>query len=571
MDDNELAKYPGLGLRRGAWYVRKRTPVDLQHVERRRSVRYSLDTTSFREAVKRYPFKMAEIQADFERMRHELREQGKVSAALAVGKLERLSEGEIESLAAAWWARREAYRQPQVDEDDPLAVLAEEEALLARRDEGDGDPVRNLADRLLVDAGMASKPLRVGRIKTQVAYPLVDRSTIQYRYLCELITRALPLEVALARDALTVDRSAPYDPLFNPAGRKVQGQSFGGPDHRLLRDLIDGYRKEREALHGKESTDRKYGLLFRVLEEVVGATTPVAEIDRAKCVEVLTFLRKLPPNATKRFPKLSLAQAVAVAEEKGLPGLAPNTVGSYMQNLTAILNWAEQGGWGIKTNTKGLIESRRPQVKRRGFQPNELRSLFAALAQFRATKPTRFWVPALALFTGARAGEICQLRAEDVVHVEGVWCLNLTVFDREGRRIDDKRLKTGASERFVPLHPSLVATGFTDFAAGRKPQDRLFPDLTPGPKNNYSHNLSKWFGRFKKAIGFTEPSLVFHSFRHGFRDACRHADISDETGRALGGWAGIDQATNYGDRGAVRVLDRAIRRLDFGGFTLPAQ
>lgn len=107
--------------------------------------------------------------------------------------------------------------------------------------------------------------------------------------------------------------------------------------------------------------------------------------------------------------------------------------------------------------------------------------MFTALAQYRETNPTRYWVPALALFTGARAGEICQLRAGDVVDVGGVWCLNLTVFDREGRRIDDKRLKTDASERFVPLHPSLVATGFTDFAAARKPEGRLFPDLTLGP------------------------------------------------------------------------------------------
>jgi integrase len=321
---------------------------------------------------------------------------------------------------------------------------------------------------------------------------------------------------------------------------------------------------------GKESTDRKYGLLFRVMEEVLGPTLPVAAIGRAQCVEVLNFLRRLPPNATKRFPKLTLAEAVAKAEAEGLRGLAPNTFATYMQNLTAILRWAENGGWGVKVNTRGLVSTRKPQVRRRGFEPDELVKLFGALEPYREADPTKYWVPALALFTGARAGEICQLRVEDVAEVKGVRCLNLSEFDAKGQRVEDKRLKTEASERYVPLHPRLIDAGFLEFVERQRPERRLFPDLTPGPKSTYSHTFSKWFGRFKRRAGFNEPSLVFHSFRHGFRDACREADISDETSSALGGWTGINQATRYGDRSAVPILDRAMRKLDFAGFRLNA-
>ena len=567
-----MAKYPGLYARDGVWYVRKRVPIDLVHVEKRSQIRLSLDTQKVREAVKRYHFRLAEIEIGFETLRNELRERGKVSGALAVGKLERLSRGEIEALVADWWTARTAYRTLPVsgDNDDPMALLEEEERFLVHGHEAGADPVQSVADRLLVDAGIAAQPLRVGKIKTQVLYPVVDRSTAQYRYLRELVARALPLEIALARDSITGAKAASYDPLLHPTGVKLSGQSLEHGEGRTLKDLVTEYRTEREAVRGKESTDRKYGLLFRVLEEVIGSETLVAAIGRAQCVDVLTFLRRLPPNATKRFPTLTLSEAAAKAEAGGLPGLAPNTVGSYMQNLSAILRWAEQGGWGVKVNTGSLIDSRSPRVKRRGFGQDELRTLFTALEQFRESEPTKYWVPALALFTGARAGEICQLRAGDVVDVDGVRCLNLSLFDEEGRRVEDKRLKTEASERFVPLHPMLIATGFIDFVDGYEGRDRLFPDLTLGAKNSYSHNFSKWFGRFKKRIGLAEPALVFHSFRHGFRDACRNADISDETARALGGWAGIDQATSYGNRGAVPNLYRAMRKLDFGGFVLPS-
>lgn len=52
-------------------------------------------------------------------------------------------------------------------------------------------------------------------------------------------------------------------------------------------------------------------------------------------------------------------------------------------------------------------------------------------------------------------------------------------------------------------------------------------------------------------VGLSDPALVYHSFRHGFRDACRSADISEEAAHALGGWATVNQGQRYGNRGAV--------------------
>lgn len=572
MDGDGVAKYPGLHSRAGIWYVRKRVPVDLIHLDTRGSVRLSLETADKRTAIQRYPFKMVEIENGFAALRTDLSERGHVSASLARGNLELLTPREVEGLALDWWSGRARHRSPTIDPvRDPgevVAALDDEAAFLASPGSDNGDPVQRATDQLLVAAGAAAYRRSFGKVRTSVRYPEVNRGSSRYAYLRELVGRGLRLESLLAKDHVRGARDAPFDPMFNPAGVVHPGVVTQQSGARSVSDLIAAFRTEREELRGKESTERKYGLLFRVMEEVFGRDLPVGEISRAQCVQVLNFLKRLPPNATKRFPKLTLREAVQLAEAKGLSGLAPNTVGTYMQNLTAILRWAEQGDWGVKANTRGLIETRRPHVQRRGFEADELRKIFAALEAFRDGEPTKFWVPALALFTGARAGEICQLRSEDVIDVGGIRCLNLSEFDAGGQRVEGKRLKTSASERLVPLHPVLIDAGFLDFVDRQSNQARLFNDLLPGPKESYSHNFSKWFGRFKLRIGFNEPGLVFHSFRHGFADACRDAGIEDETRRALGGWAAADQAARYGNRGAVPNLDRAIRKLEFGGFAL---
>jgi integrase len=571
MGDEAVAKYPGLSAREnGIWYVRKRVPVDLVGLEKRASLRVSLDTADLRTAKKRYPFKLAEIEAHFDALRNRLQTMGATETVLAAGKIERLRERDIDAIVSDWWQRREAARRPEINDADELAEVVIEierdaQYVLAG---AESEVVYSVADALLVHAGFPARSHRVGAIATQVRYPTIDRSLSGYRYLCDLVARGLSTEAALAKDYLLSRKDAPHDPVFNPI--QSDTRSASSANDRRLSDLFSSYSSERVATRGEGDTAKRYGFVFRIMEEVLGREKPVASLTRADCVEVLTFLKRLPPNATKRFPTLSLTEIADKADAQALPRLAPNSVATYMQSLAAALRWAKKAEWNVNVDTSDLIVSRAAMVKRRGFRSEELERLFASLAPFRHAEPAKFWVPALALFTGARAGEICQLRTEDVVNVEGVSCLNLSLFDAEGRRVEDKRLKTKASERYVPLHPLLIEAGFVVFAREGREGDRLFPALEQGPDGRYSHNFSKWFGRHKKRAGFDEPALVFHSFRHGFRDACRRAEINEETAQALGGWASESQAARYGNRSMIPVLDRAIRKLDFGGFNLPS-
>jgi hypothetical protein len=55
-------------------------------------------------------------------------------------------------------------------------------------------------------------------MRTASLDPAVDRSTEQYRYLCELVGRALRLESVMAADHLLGRQEAVHDRLFNPLG-----------------------------------------------------------------------------------------------------------------------------------------------------------------------------------------------------------------------------------------------------------------------------------------------------------------------------------------------------------------
>ena len=242
MDDEEMAKYPGLYLRNGVWQVRKLIPADLKHMFKR-PLRDSLGTRDKRDAVRAYHLKVAEAELAFDRAREELRARPFVEAALACGSIEDLGRPALEGLVLQWWERRKEIREPRIssehDDEPALAILAEE-ANNRRRAEDEGhDLVGDTVDRLLVDLGSAAHPHSVGKIKTHVQYPAVNKDTLAYQQLRVLVRQGLRFEEMLARDEATGDGNAPPHPLFNPAG---------GGDAATLRtvaDLITAFSEDR--------------------------------------------------------------------------------------------------------------------------------------------------------------------------------------------------------------------------------------------------------------------------------------------------------------------------------------
>jgi integrase len=107
------------------------------------------------------------------------------------------------------------------------------------------------------------------------------------------------------------------------------------------------------------------------------------------------------------------------------------------------------------------LPKRPPKLRERDFHEEEWRTILRATLESppRRMEPynaaARRWASWLCAYTGARPGEVCQLRAEDVVETPSGWAIHITP--------DAGRVKTGEA-RTVPLHEHLIEQGFVTFA-----------------------------------------------------------------------------------------------------------
>jgi integrase len=94
--------------------------------------------------------------------------------------------------------------------------------------------------------------------------------------------------------------------------------------------------------------------VFRAHRELLGENERAREITREDCRRVQEILCSLPPNASKRLPGLTLEQAAAAAEERGWPALHHKTATNYLNNLSALFNWAVEEGHVEKNPARAL-------------------------------------------------------------------------------------------------------------------------------------------------------------------------------------------------------------------------
>ncbi len=207
----------------------------------------------------------------------------------------------------------------------------------------------------------------------------------------------------------------------------------------------------------------------------------------------------------------------------------------------------------------------RARDARQPFSPEQLTLIFSG-APYAAGAPraAKFYVPLVALFTGARLNEICQLATDDVETRDGV----PVVLIRAG---GGRSVKSAAARRVLPIHPELVKMGFLAFADAQRlaGHDRLFHELGRDARGHYADAFSKWFARSLRAAGASRPRTSFHSFRHNFRDALREADVGREATLALGGWAGSGVADQvYGGGLRPATLAREVAKIRYPGLDL---
>lgn len=187
--------------------------------------------------------------------------------------------------------------------------------------------------------------------------------------------------------------------------------------------------------------------------------------------------------------------------------------------------------------------------KMRGFTDGEaviiLSAALAPMSELMSEEnaAARRWVPWVCAYTGARVNEITQLRASDVVTVEGVPCIRITP--------EAGTVKT-SNERLVPIHPHLLEQGFLKFAHAKRGKTPLFYSVErqrkPDRKNPTYTSVGNKLADWVRGLGIEDPSVMpNHGWRHRFKTSGRKAKMDWLILDAIQGHAPRTEGEGYGE------------------------
>ncbi|MQX74647.1 site-specific integrase [Sinorhizobium meliloti] len=515
----------------GAWTFRVAVPEHLRDKIGKKEIWKSLGAVTHQQAQKLARIESLKADALF---------QAAIEETVGTnGGTAPLSDAEILLLAQRYLHRLEA-NAAQVVFDEADRCIQREKARENAFDVAQGgvlDPgLQEIATGLAGDAGRTIAGRDVLRIT-------------------EAVQRALLEHYAREEDRASLRNVGSYDPAFSSVDGKAQ------PVQALsVRRAIELFKNDPERASVAPKTKAAYQFRYAVLEELLGPDKDVASITRADVREVRDVLLILPPNASKRFPGKGLREIADIAShEKAVP-MSAKSAALYVEALSALFNWLAREEMAARNPAVGLRgPTTDDATNRRPFTYDELNTLFAA-APFtnREGSTWMYWLPRLALFTGARFAELLALRPADVIVEDGITCISIAPY--EGRK-----LKTKGSHRLVPLHPKLIETGFLQHVAKQQGKPLLFPDAV-GPAHMITAR-NKEIGRAIRSV-IKDRSVVFHSLRHTFKDAAARARMPRELLAQIGGWKTGDRKAAmdaYGREKLLPVIYDELSKVEFHG------
>lgn len=266
---------------------------------------------------------------------------------------------------------------------------------------------------------------------------------------------------------------------------------------------------------------------------------------------VADFVQYLGHDDVRRVARADLNAWTASLVAKGL---AKKTItAGYLPPVRVTLGVAYEDGT-LAANPAGNLRVNAPKpikLRERDLTDAEASKILSAAMASQPDKLApehkiaRRWVPWLCAYTGARVGEITQLRAQDIQCEEGVWFIHITP--------EAGSVKTGQARK-VPLHSHLIEQGFLDLAesGGTIPlfyREGTGNEINPAAKIRAS-DLAKWV----RGLGITAPQPN-HGWRHRFKTVAFAVQMDPEATDILQGHQPRTQAGRYGQRGLVRLKD----------------
>lgn len=578
----------GLRRRGNVWEYRKVVPNDVRGIIGKTEIIRSLQTSDYKAALLKHPIVMIEVRnwiAAARRQRPQTKSPTKES-------ITSLSPEEMSCITMVWFYKleqssltlRSSLKKLPPDEKDELERNFMHDITALDQEDLPYDDNMYLTDWAKKETTELLKAhsiqLPQGSAEFKQIKSLVSRGLI------ENITRTLNLLKGEGEKKTDVffDEVDSYKPLPESVRKGI-------PSERVtVVQLLEKYCREgRRGKIPRERTIAQYRVQVGRFVEFIGKDQSIESISRDDFINYRDLLRRIPSNATKHFPGKTYQEIVDLPQAIPLPKMSARTISKNIETLSMIFGYGEKYGL-IKSNhaqnIPTLQQTESPQRGRKSFSVEQLQKIFSAplytgcvddrsnysKVGTNVLKHARYWVPLIALFTGMRLNEICQLYVEDIKDADGFSYIVIRTTRDDGSTAKDKRLKNASAFRSVPIHPELQAMGFLQYVntIRDKQSERLFPELKY-VNDGYSDHFQKWFSRFLHSLGLKSMGrqICFHTFRHTFRDATRNAGMVTDHYNRLCGWVETkSEGSEYGDGAAEAVLYEQISKVSYTGLDL---
>lgn len=159
-------------------------------------------------------------------------------------------------------------------------------------------------------------------------------------------------------------------------------------------------------------------------------------------------------------------------------------------------------------------------------------------------------------YTGARLGEVSELKATSLETIEGIWCIKLVIEKSKNR-------KDGAKFKWVPVHPRLKP--ILEKLISLRPEGFLFPDVGCRTCTAFGQTSTRYGDKYSEdwnhQMKLIDDDLSVHSWRAYVSATLKNAGVSKELAMDITGHARGDVHDRYAGRGWAPTLYAAICKL----------
>ena len=308
------------------------------------------------------------------------------------------------------------------------------------------------------------------------------------------------------------------------------------------------------------------------LIEIIG-DIPILKVTPNNARDFKKIISSLPKyrNQSPRYRGLTIKQILSL---DGVEGQEPKNINKLIYRVRVFFKWLKNNysEYVPQNHFDGLsIQEKKFDKPRDIFTNKELHKIFDTTPflnntirnPHRRNKLASFFVPIVAIHTGMRLEEICQLRLEDVYKEGTVDIIRVTISK-------ETKLKTVTSQRIVPIHENLKRVGFLEYCNYMKKQkkERVFWDLTKS-RDGYGRNIGRYFMEYLRKVGVYEfQSKVFHSLRHTFITNLLQNGVREEVVNGISGHKQKTMSTTIYFKGGFPsdlLYEEGISKLNFEG------